>query len=225
MQALLCLFAIFAAASCGRLPSRAEPPNCEPGSFINSSKKVGKEKCSECPPGTYSDSVGARECKKCDLNFALAVETGMTECDLCDAGSRPVDGIFCSRKAKLTCPEKGPGSDICRQTTDSNPETFATIPAGVSVRYFLGKPEHFGSLTFIRKKDCCSKDVEDIKITFPNEGYCITDAESTENSTENYLRLSYPYCGYEEMKYFDVSSWRTNRSITFRDIEFEALKL
>ncbi|PAA62014.1 hypothetical protein BOX15_Mlig022476g2 [Macrostomum lignano] len=146
----------------------------------------------------------------------------MTECDLCDAGSRPVDGIFCSRKAKLTCPEKGPGSDICRQTTDSNPETFATIPAGVSVRYFLGKPEHFGSITFIRKKDCCSKDVEDIKITFPNEGYCITDADSTENSTENYLRLSYPYCSYEYVKYFDVSSWRTNRSITFRDIEFEA---
>uniref|UniRef100_A0A1I8F8C1 Ricin B-type lectin domain-containing protein n=1 Tax=Macrostomum lignano TaxID=282301 RepID=A0A1I8F8C1_9PLAT len=121
------------------------------------------------------NSVGAPRCKACDLNFAMARKEGM---------SQPT--------SRLLCNPSDPGSEVCRKTTDRQFNTFATIPAGSTVRYRLERPAKLASITFLRKNDCCSDDVEDLKITLSDNSWCTISRENTKRwSTKKYVRMNH----------------------------------
>ncbi|PAA82203.1 hypothetical protein BOX15_Mlig016455g3 [Macrostomum lignano] len=220
MRALTVAAAVLLVAICAQADWRV--PECLPGSYMDSSSPHYKY-CRPCPPGLYSNSVGAPRCKACDLNFAMARKEGMSRCDWCSDGATTENSRTCLTNIRLLCNPSDPGSEVCRKTTDRQFNTFATIPAGSTVRYRLERPAKLASITFLRKNDCCSDDVEDLKITLSDNSWCTISRENTKRwSTKKYVRMN--HCTSRDyIEYFEVSTWKRSGSVTFREIQFDSL--
>uniref|UniRef100_A0A1I8JJ95 ANK_REP_REGION domain-containing protein n=1 Tax=Macrostomum lignano TaxID=282301 RepID=A0A1I8JJ95_9PLAT len=160
-----------------------------------------------------------------DLNFALARKKGLTRCDWCPGGATTENSHTCLKRVKLHCKPGDAGSEVCKRTTDRKSATFATIPAGSSVRYRLERPAKLASIVFLRNNHCCSTDVEDLKITLSDQSWCTLDTERIKKwSTRKYARMN--HCTSRgNIEYFDVATWKRNGSMTLREIQFGSLEL
>uniref|UniRef100_A0A1I8FS73 Ephrin_rec_like domain-containing protein n=1 Tax=Macrostomum lignano TaxID=282301 RepID=A0A1I8FS73_9PLAT len=90
---------------------------CPAGQF----SEEGSKQCKACPPGTFSDAEGAAECQQCDRNFALAIRSGMTKCDLCPGGGASFGENRCYKKVKVSCRESTPN---CERTIDNDVHSY-----------------------------------------------------------------------------------------------------
>uniref|UniRef100_A0A1I8IG79 CST complex subunit CTC1 n=1 Tax=Macrostomum lignano TaxID=282301 RepID=A0A1I8IG79_9PLAT len=160
-----------------------------------------------------------------DLNFALARKKGLTRCDWCPGGATTENSHTCLKRVKLDCKPGDAGSEVCKRTTDRKSATFATIPAGSSVRYRLERPAKLASIVFLRNNHCCSTDVEDLKITLSDQSWCTLDTERIKKwSTRKYARMN--HCTSRgNIEYFDVATWKRNGSMTLREIQLGSLEL
>uniref|UniRef100_A0A1I8IEH1 Ephrin_rec_like domain-containing protein n=1 Tax=Macrostomum lignano TaxID=282301 RepID=A0A1I8IEH1_9PLAT len=234
-------FSAMGASACTRCPAGSFSAMgasactlCPAGQFASSE---GSKQCKACPPGTFSDAAGAAECQKCDRDFALAIKSGMTKCDLCPNGGAALRDNRCYRKLKVSCLVSWPD---CERTIDNDVysygqalhKKFAKPSTPVHETYFHYKfdaPVNLRGFAVWGKYGCCLKSIRNFKIVASTEGQthsCFFDGKYDVGKFEfsNYSG-THRNCKYDsvtdlkiEHRYNDAA----NKIITIAEVAFYA---
>ncbi|PAA70246.1 hypothetical protein BOX15_Mlig024117g1 [Macrostomum lignano] len=234
-------FSAMGASACTRCPAGSFSAMgasactlCPAGQFASSE---GSKQCKACPPGTFSDAAGAAECQKCDRDFALAIKSGMTKCDLCPNGGAALRDNRCYRKLKVSCRVSWPD---CERTIDNDVysygqalhKKFAKPSTPVHETYFHYKfdaPVNLRGFAVWGKYGCCLKSIRNFKIVASTEGQthsCFFDGKYDVGKFEfsNYSG-THRNCKYDsvtdlkiEHRYNDAA----NKIITIAEVAFYA---